>query len=147
MSRNLLVDRIFGEMVAERYPKNRVYTYLFTHLLPKRTDVEPVDDAFDEILAPHASDLWYGYNSLAEGIPPVRPWRKSDYEMGNILNGYFANFIKTGDPNGEGLAEWPQSDENYAWLDMSTSPVAHSGIEDKLDELIQEFVIKTYDIK
>ena len=28
-------------------------------------------------------------------------------EVSETMQGYFANFIKTGDPNGPGLPEWP----------------------------------------
>ena len=33
-SRNLMVDRLVGRLLKERYPQNHVFSYLFSHLLP-----------------------------------------------------------------------------------------------------------------
>lgn len=30
-----------------------------------------------------------------------------DFEIAAVMNGYWVNFIKTGNPNGDGLVEWP----------------------------------------
>ena len=143
MSRNLMANRIFSELVYKRFPESKVYTYMFTHLLPKRNDWAEGDPV--EILAPHGSDMWYSYHSLSDEVPPCRDWRGCDYEMARILSGYFVNFIKTGNPNSDGLAYWPVGDDTYSWLDMNTSPVAHER-KTKLDELIYEFVKRYYEI-
>jgi para-nitrobenzyl esterase len=37
----------------------------------------------------------------------VYNWQPDDYLVSTIMQGYFANFIKTGDPNGLGLPVWP----------------------------------------
>ena len=29
-----------------------------------------------------------------------------DYVLADTMSGYWANFVKTGDPNGEGLPQW-----------------------------------------
>jgi para-nitrobenzyl esterase len=34
-------------------------------------------------------------------------WNPDDYQVSEILQGYFSNFVKTGDPNGPGLPHWP----------------------------------------
>lgn len=36
-----------------------------------------------------------------------KPWTKNDYAIARKMNGYWANFIKTGNLNGDGLVEWP----------------------------------------
>jgi para-nitrobenzyl esterase len=37
----------------------------------------------------------------------VYNWTPDDYKVSAVMQGYFANFIKTGDPNGVGLPTWP----------------------------------------
>jgi len=36
----------------------------------------------------------------------VYAWTSDDYKVSETMETYFANFIKTGNPNGEGLASW-----------------------------------------
>jgi len=36
-----------------------------------------------------------------------RPWEPIDKELSELMSDYWVNFITTGNPNGEGLAEWP----------------------------------------
>jgi para-nitrobenzyl esterase len=41
-------------------------------------------------------------------------------KLGRVIQGYWVNFAKTGDPNGEGLPEWPRfnkDDQNLMVLD------------------------------
>jgi para-nitrobenzyl esterase len=40
-----------------------------------------------------------------------RPWREADYSVEKAMNGYWVNFVKTGNPNGEGLPEWSTYDK------------------------------------
>jgi para-nitrobenzyl esterase len=50
--------------------------------------------------------------------------------MGQMISGYVANFVKTGNPNGTGPAEWPQlaerSDTFMDFTDAGTA-VARTG--------------------
>ena len=34
------------------------------------------------------------------------PWQESDRRLGDVMSSYWANFAKTGDPNGPGLPRW-----------------------------------------
>ncbi|MDO4267066.1 MAG: carboxylesterase family protein [Eubacteriales bacterium] len=51
----------------------------------------------------HSSDLWYEFGSLENCWRPFTEW---DYELSGMMVEYFANFVKTGNPNGAGLPIW-----------------------------------------
>ena len=74
------------------------YSYYFCRQLPG-----------DELGAWHSSDLWYTYGSLDKCW---RPFTAEDRKLSNTMMEYFANFIRTGSPNGEDLEEWPSYQKN-----------------------------------
>ena len=51
----------------------------------------------------HAADLWYVFKTFMRGW---RPWTGVDYELAYACNTYWANFAKTGVPQGDRLPEW-----------------------------------------
>ncbi len=96
-----------------------VYRYLYSKLRPplvdqtlapglaggtvKRDDSAPPMP--QPIGAPHACEIEYCMGNL----PLVREyaWTPDDYKVSETMQNFFANFIKTGNPNGAGLPEWP----------------------------------------
>ena len=60
--------------------------------------------------APHACEIEYCMGNLH--LVDDYSWTADDYKVSETMQNYFANFIKTGNPNGEGLAIWDQAKAN-----------------------------------
>lgn len=57
--------------------------------------------------AGHSVEIEYALGNLAGN--KVYAWTDDDRALSAQMQSYFANFIKTGNPNGAGLPEWPQA--------------------------------------
>jgi para-nitrobenzyl esterase len=53
----------------------------------------------------HSTEIEYALGNLDTN--DVYAWTEEDHAISERMQGYFANFVKTGDPNGEGLPPWP----------------------------------------
>jgi para-nitrobenzyl esterase len=80
-----------------------VYRYLFTRQRPALID-QPADKAETLFGAVHASEIDYAMGNLPNN--KFYNWTPEDYQTSKITQAYFVNFIKTGNPNGTGLANW-----------------------------------------
>ncbi len=85
------------------------YAYYFEQKLPPHTPQYARDRDEDFYGAFHSSELWYMFNSMRD-VPQQRQWTEKDYQLGDTMTSYWANFVKTGNPNGEGLPVWQQCD-------------------------------------
>lgn len=54
--------------------------------------------------APHACEIEYCMGNLH--LVEEYAWTEEDFKVSETMQQYFANFIKEGNPNGNGLAEW-----------------------------------------
>lgn len=71
----------------------------------------------------HTSDLMYVFQTLQRSY---RPFSGVDYDLSNTMNSYWANFIKTGNPNGaaidgSALPEWAPFAEDGKCLLLDTA--------------------------
>ncbi len=55
--------------------------------------------------AVHSAEIEYALGNLSTN--PIYAWTRDDYKVSNTMESFFANFIKTGNPNGPDLPEWP----------------------------------------
>lgn len=55
--------------------------------------------------AVHSAEIEYAMGNLPTNR--VYDWQPEDYKVSEIMQSYFANFIKTGNPNGLGVPAWP----------------------------------------
>ena len=85
---------------------------------------------------------------MRKGTPACRPWEPIDFELADQMSSYWANFMATGDPNGKDsngrpLPLWPESRDNFGWMEFTNEgPLGHDGL-DALDRLALEFLEKT----
>ncbi len=102
-----------------KYGNSPVYRYLFSRIRPELRDqsrvsalaggtverTESTPPPPRPIGASHASEIEYCMGNL--DLVDDFAWTKEDYEVSRQMQDYFANFIKTGDPNGDSLPDWP----------------------------------------
>jgi para-nitrobenzyl esterase len=55
--------------------------------------------------AVHSAEIEYALGNLDTN--KVYAWTPDDYTVSKAMQEYFANFVRTGDPNGPGLPKWP----------------------------------------
>ena len=96
---------------------NQVFRYLYCKLRPPMIDQSLATGLAggtqkqqepkmpDPIGAPHACEIEYCMGNLSSNRDFA--WTADDYTVSETMQNYFANFIKTGNPNGGNLPDWP----------------------------------------
>ncbi|PWY88243.1 carboxylesterase [Aspergillus heteromorphus CBS 117.55] len=105
--------------------KSPVYTYYFTHTPAEN----PSSGAY------HGSELWYTFNNIPYSDYSDVTWQPADYKIESRMSDYWVNFIRNGNPNGDGLPEWPASGEEKQtmWLADSWGVGPISDSEERIE--------------
>ncbi len=89
--------------------------------------IDKKDGEAEQPIAPgavHSADIEYAMGTLPTNR--VYDWQPEDFIMSDVFSSYYANFIKTGNPNGLGLTDWtPMNSTN-------TLPTLQLDIESKM---------------
>ncbi len=75
--------------------------------------------------AVHSADIEYAMGTLDTN--EFYDWQPEDYAISKLFLSYYANFCKTGNPNGEGLPEW----NSITKENMDAAPVMIIDVESK----------------
>ena len=127
---NLLQFAAFPAHLLALFDQKPTFMYQFSHV--------PVDKpGFPNYGAFHTSEVPFALHTLAKWN---RPWRKTDDEVEKTMSSYWVNFVKTGDPNGEGLPVWRNYDKKTGNIleigdQVSLIPALYSRKMDFLDDL------------
>ncbi len=103
-------DWVWGEparMTAKAFLDKgaTAYVYQFGYVPPAARERSPYG-------AGHGSEVSFVFNTLnARWGPPAEP-TPEEKELANVMCAYWANFAKNGNPNAEGLPNWPRYNNN-----------------------------------
>ncbi len=87
----------------------RVFVYRFDRSIPGKGEAE--------LGAFHSLEVPYVFGSLADPAWQWLPSTPDDAALSNLLQTYWTNFAKSGDPNAPGLPDWPVwSDDKMEFL-------------------------------
>ena len=87
--------------------------------------------------AVHSAEIEYAMGNLPTNR--VYDWQPEDFKVSAIMQNFFVNFIKTGNPNGLGVPEWPALDKSEA------VPVMHIDVDTRLERSTNEARYKLMD--
>lgn len=104
-----LISAVHGFAEAqEENGKKAPYLYFFTRRLPG-----------DDLGSFHSAELWFEFETLNRCW---RPFTGVDFDLAVAMSDYYANFAKTGNPNGNGHPEWrPYTKEDPVYMELGVT--------------------------
>ncbi|WP_420139156.1 carboxylesterase/lipase family protein [Sphingomonas sp.] len=104
---DLASDRFLGAATWRWFDAHRrtgapTFYYYYQHVRPRPTAYTATGAA--PFGAVHSAEIEYALGNLDAN--PAYAWTDEDRRLSTVMTGYFANFIKTANPNGGGLPAW-----------------------------------------
>jgi len=93
---------------AQEKKGKRAYTYFFSRIQTVNGQPSPAG-------ATHTAEISFAWNNPKGQA--TQTWNDVDIKLADQMSSYWVNFISKGDPNGNGLAKWPE------FKDLSKSTV------------------------
>jgi para-nitrobenzyl esterase len=110
---------------------NAAYEYEFNHAIPGQE------------AAVHSADLPYVFGFFPKTGNISGKFTDVDTKIADLVESYFTNFAKTGDPNGAGLPKWPQQDGTgtYFQFEQDGSVKAATGLRKAQCDVYRDWLI------
>jgi len=151
------VTRVANELAGDRwisfstwrwaYHQSRagqpVYRYYYVHPRPAMLRTGPAGLSGSRSNAPaampaqpppigavHSAEIEYALGNLSTNA--LYGWAPEDFKLSEAMQSYFANFIKTGNPNGKGLPVWPKMNDGKTvkLMRLDVKPEAQTALHD-----------------
>ncbi|RXN18284.1 carboxylesterase 5A-like protein [Labeo rohita] len=112
-----------------------VYMYEFQHRPSIFKDLRP-----SFVKADHGDELAFVFGACFwDGYIKVEPLTEEENQLCRTVMAYWANFIRTGSPNGPNLVHWPVYDKSNKYMNLGLQQTEGQGLkEDKLRFFTEE---------
>jgi para-nitrobenzyl esterase len=88
----------------DRHRRLGAPTWLYHYARVRPATLPPLPPGGPASGAVHSAEIEYALGNL--DVNPVYAWTDDDRRVSATMQGYVANFVRTGDPNGAGLPRW-----------------------------------------